>query len=119
MNGVLAAQDKEKLASTILAKLNKNTEWGLTFESVEVRGAFSVDAQVPAKIRAYDPPHPNFEGPGHDLEADYWVEHLTPPYFQKYTYGSQKTPATPNTVSMEWNIPSPPDFHHFNMVICY
>lgn len=45
-----------------------------------------------------------------------WADVLTPPYFQKFKHGSEKTPVTPMTPSMEWNVPSPPDFHHFNMV---
>jgi hypothetical protein len=118
---VLADQVKEttdsaKIASKILEKLNANTEWGLKFESVEVRGLFDASENVPAKIRAFDPPLPDFEGPGHDLAADYWVEHLTPAYFKKFNYGSKKTPDTPTAVSLEWNVPSPPDFHHFVMV---
>jgi hypothetical protein len=112
---VSVTSDTAKIAAAILEKLNANTEWGLKFENVEVRGLFDAAENVPAKIRAYDPPHPDFEGPGHDLAADYWTEHLTPPYFQKVTYGSKKTVVTPTAPSLEWNVPSPPDFHHFVM----
>jgi hypothetical protein len=53
---------------------------------------------------------------GHHLANDYWEPYMTPPFFTKFMYGSQKVPVTPVTTSLEWNIPSPPDFHHFNEV---
>jgi hypothetical protein len=116
---VTETTDSTKISSAILEKLNSYTEWGLKFENVEVRGLFDVSQNVPAKIRAYDPPVPDFEGPGHDLAADYWADQLTPPFFQQVMYGSKKTPVTPTTASLEWNVPSPPDFHHFVMVFIF
>ena len=50
------------------------------------------------------------------MECVDWADVLTPPYFMKFKHGSEKSPVTPMTPSMEWNVPSPPDFHHFNMV---
>jgi hypothetical protein len=41
---------------------------------------------------------------------------LTPPFFEKKTFGSRKEALTPAAVSLEWSIPSPPDYHHFNMI---
>ncbi|KAI8901358.1 band 7 family-domain-containing protein [Globomyces pollinis-pini] len=114
-SATLTASDKTAIASKVLAKIQqKQDEYGLKFETVEIRGNFPVEQNVPAKIRAYDPPYPDFDAPGHDLSADYWNEYLTPMYFKKIQYGSHKTPETPNAVSLEWSIPSPPDFHHFN-----
>ncbi|KAJ3255716.1 hypothetical protein HK103_006083 [Boothiomyces macroporosus] len=83
-------------------------------EKVLTRGAYDVAESVPARIRAYEAPHPDFEAPGHHLSNDYWSEYLLPPFFTKVTYGSNKQPVTIATPSLEWNIPSPPDFHHFN-----
>ena len=53
---------------------------------------------------------------GHGLSNDYWADELTPPYFEKKKYGSEYEPVTPAAVSLEWSIPSPPDYHHFNMI---
>lgn len=78
-------------------------------------GAFPLGENVPVKIRAFETPYPDLEGPGHDLAPDYWNEMMTPPYFQKMKFGSDYVPVTPIAPSMEWNVPSPPDFHHFNM----
>jgi hypothetical protein len=63
-----------------------------------------------------DPPLVDESVPGHNLSADYWSEVLSPPFFEKVKFGSQKELKTPAAVSLEWSIPSPPDFHHFNMV---
>ena len=79
-------------------------------------GVFEADSKVRDKLRALDPPAPDYSTPGHDLAPDYWAEHLTPPYFEKKVYGSAKQPHTPAAVSLEWSIPSPPDFHHFHQV---
>lgn len=114
--GQLSESTKSDLAAQLLQKVKSHeSELGLVFEQIEIRGAFDVAQNVPVKIRAYETPYPDLEGPGHDLAADYWADVLTPPYFQKATFGSGKVPVTPMTPSMEWNIPSPPDFHHFNM----
>jgi len=112
----LSAADKEKLGEEILEGFKKDAgALGLSAEKVEIRGVFPQSQQVPQKLRAYEYPAVDLDGPGHDLEADYWTEVLSPPYFQKMKYGSSYVPVTPITPSMEWNIPSPPDFHHFNM----
>lgn len=115
-NGPLSSSVKKSLAQSVLDEIKAAQDGlGLVFESVEIRGAFGVAENVPVKIRACEAPMVDLSGPGHDLAADYWADVLTPPYFQKFKHGSEKTPVTPMTPSMEWNVPSPPDFHHFNM----
>ena len=81
--------------------------WGLG-------GAFPSTSQVPDKLRALDPPVVEADFPGHGLGADYWSEVLSPPFFQKCKYGAAKEQIAPAAVSLEWSIPSPPDYHHFN-----
>ncbi|KAI8930288.1 hypothetical protein BC831DRAFT_440002 [Entophlyctis helioformis] len=117
IDGELSAADKTRIASNVLAIVKqKEAELGLAVTEVEVRGAFSLDSNVPDKLRALEAPHPDFDAPGHDLAADYWADLLTPPYFEKRVFGSLKEPKTPAAVSLEWSIPSPPDFHHFHQV---
>lgn len=115
--GTPTPADYPKMSSAILAALKKEeAALGLEFSLVEFRGSFDASHGVPDKIRALELPHPDFEGPGHDLANDYWEVLMTPPFFTKMTYGSKKTPLTPAAVSLEWSVPSPPDFHHFNEV---
>ncbi|KAJ3054587.1 Stomatin-like protein 2, mitochondrial [Rhizophlyctis rosea] len=114
-NNDLSASDKQALSEKILAALKKKAdEYGLEPISVEIRGAFPVSEKVPARLRAMDPPPPAEDAFGHGLSADYWADVLTPPFFEKKTFGSAKYVRTPATVSLEWVVPSPPDFHHFN-----
>jgi hypothetical protein len=108
--------NESMISKTILETVSKYPEWGLQFKHISIRGLFSNHENVPSKIRAYEKPHPDFDTPGHDLAADYWVEQLQPSYFFKYTFGSKKQIVTPVADTLEWNIPSPPDFHHFSMV---
>jgi hypothetical protein len=111
----LSAEQKTTLADTLLAAMNsRSEEFGLHVESIEIRGAVPVEEAIADKVRAYDVPMPDPEAPGHNLAADYWAEHLTPPYFEKQQYGSNKIARTPAATSLEWSIPSPPDFHHFH-----
>ncbi|KAI8914613.1 hypothetical protein EDD86DRAFT_199705 [Gorgonomyces haynaldii] len=113
----LTDAEKQNIAAVIQSALKaKSSDYGLEFTHVEVRGAFPVESSVSDKIRALEPPHPDFDAPGHDLPNDYWAPLLTPAFFEKMTYGSAKAPKTPAAVSLEWNIPSPPDFHHFNEI---
>jgi hypothetical protein len=80
-------------------------------------GIFPESQDVPAKIAAMDPPMRDPLAPGHNLSNDYWADHcLSPPFFEKKKYGTIKEARTPAAVSLEWSIPSPPDYHHFNMV---
>ena len=68
-------------------------------------------------MRALNPPLVEPDTPGHNLSNDYWADHvLTPPFFEKRKFGSEKEARTPAAVSLEWSVPSPPDYHHFNMV---
>lgn len=67
----LSPASKSDIAASLLAKIKKSeAELGLVFESVQVRGFFPVADNVPTKIRAYETPFPDLEGPGHDLSAD-------------------------------------------------
>lgn len=116
-DGQISTADQKSLEDKVMqALIAKQAKYGLEFSHVEVRGAFDVQAGVSDKIRALEAPHPDFEGPGHDLPNDYWQQHLTPAFFEKCTFGSYKVPKTPAAVSLEWSVPSPPDFHHFNEI---
>ena len=67
----MTAAQKKDVAAIVLSKIKqKESEFGLVFEAVEVRGAFPVAQNVPTKIRAYETPYPDLDGPGHDLAAD-------------------------------------------------
>ncbi|KAJ3019863.1 hypothetical protein HKX48_001692 [Thoreauomyces humboldtii] len=115
--GELSASDKTSIAEKISAALKgKSDEFGLEAVSVEIRGAFPTDSNIPDKLRALDPPLRGEDAAGHGLAADYWADVLSPPYFEKRTFGSNKEIRTPATVSLEWAIPSPPDYHHFNEI---
>ena len=70
-------------------------------------------------MRAFSPPLPEKDAPGHNLSADYWAEVLPPPFFEKFKFGSRKELKAAAAVSLEWSIPSPPDYHHYNMVIFF
>ncbi|TPX36873.1 hypothetical protein SeMB42_g00747 [Synchytrium endobioticum] len=116
-NGEISSSDKASIAAKITAALQaKASEFGLEVQSVEIRGAFPATSNVPDKLRALDPPLPAEDASGHQLSADYWADALSPPFFEKRKFGSEKEVRTPAAVSLEWCIPSPPDFHHFNMV---
>lgn len=121
--GEISQSDKTAIAQKIQSALKaKEAEFGLEVISVEVRGAFPSEFNVPDKLRALDPPLRPEDAAGHGLSADYWSEVLSPPYFEKRTFGSGKEIRTPATVSLEWAIPSPPDYHHFNEVcwtVCF
>lgn len=115
VNGEGVIADGEALGEKLLGYLKgKESEFGLVFESAEVRGAFPVSMQVPLKIRALEAPLPAPGTAGHNLSNDYWADALTPPFFEKNVFGSRKEDKTPAAVSLVWAIPSPPDFHHFN-----
>lgn len=114
-DGSLAPADVKALTEKLFDALKtKESQLGLAFEHVEVRGAFSSAANVPDKIRALEAPEPSPERVGHNLSNDYWADVLSPAYFEKYLYGGRKEEKTPASVSLVWCIPSPPDFHHFN-----
>ncbi|KAI9342900.1 hypothetical protein BDR26DRAFT_858956 [Obelidium mucronatum] len=114
-SGTLLDSTASALASKIEAALKaKESEYGISVEGVEIRGAFPSHLNIPDKLRALDPPLLLEHQAGHGLSADYWTDVLTPAFFQKYKYGNRKEVVTPATVSLEWNIPSPPDYHHFN-----
>ncbi|KAJ3244617.1 hypothetical protein HDU78_010723 [Chytriomyces hyalinus] len=101
----------QKVESALKAK---SADYGIEVEGVEIRGAFPASLNIPDRLRALDPPLLLDDQAGHGLAADYWTSVLTPAFFQKYKYGSRKEVVTPAAVSLEWSIPSPPDYHHFN-----
>ncbi|KAJ3170873.1 hypothetical protein HK101_011313 [Irineochytrium annulatum] len=133
---VLSQDISSTLSQNIMSKLKaKSSEYALDIHNVEIRtyfgrglfvdladwgssigGAFPTSFKLRDKLRALDPPLLLPDTPGHGLSADYWAEVLAPPYFFKYKYGSEKEVVTPAAVSLEWSIPSPPDYHHFNMI---
>ncbi|KAJ1340729.1 hypothetical protein BSLG_004823 [Batrachochytrium salamandrivorans] len=118
LSGGLTAAHKSSMAASILAAVQqKQDQLGVSVSEVEtVSGAFASNVNAREKIRALNPPAPDYTTPGHDLAPDYWAEYLTPPFFEKKVYGSLKEAKTPAAVSLEWSIPSPPDFHHFHQV---
>ncbi|KAH6566205.1 hypothetical protein BASA50_003988 [Batrachochytrium salamandrivorans] len=117
LSGGLTAAHKSSMAASILAAVQqKQDQLGVSVSEVEIRGAFASNVNAREKIRALNPPAPDYTTPGHDLAPDYWAEYLTPPFFEKKVYGSLKEAKTPAAVSLEWSIPSPPDFHHFHQV---
>ncbi|KAJ3416679.1 hypothetical protein HDV05_000509 [Chytridiales sp. JEL 0842] len=116
-NGSLPANVTADLSAKITSALKaKEAEYGLEVLSVEIRGAFPVSQNIPDKLRALDPPVFLPTAAGHNLSADYWADVLSPPFFFKRKFGNEKEVVTPATVSLEWSIPSPPDYHHFNEV---
>lgn len=113
----MASSAKQELELALKSAFSANSgDFGLELLDVDVRGVYPTEFNLRDKLRAMDPPLPAEDMAGHGLSADYWADVLTPPMFEKYRYGSNKEVKTPATVSLEWVIPSPPDFHHFNMV---
>ncbi|KAJ3203272.1 hypothetical protein HDU83_008743 [Entophlyctis luteolus] len=114
-SGSIADSDANSLASQIESALKaKESEFGISVEGVEIRGVFPATQNIPDKLRALDPPFVLENAAGHGLKADYWNDVLTPAFFFKYKYGNRKEVVTPAAVTLEWSIPSPPDYHHFN-----
>ncbi|KAJ3081386.1 hypothetical protein HK102_002388 [Quaeritorhiza haematococci] len=115
--GEVNAADQQKLVEKVMDALKARAdEFGIEPVGVEIRGAYPTSENVPDKLRALDPPLPAEDVAGHNLSADYWSEVLSPPFFEKYKFGSRKEAKTPAAVSLEWAVPSPPDFHHFNQL---
>lgn len=94
----------------------EESDMGLQVVDLEFRGVFPENSLVPDKLRAMDPPPLNPEAPGHNLRADYWQDVMTPPFFNKFKFGSMKEAEPANAGTLEWSIPSPPDYHHFNQL---
>ncbi|KAJ3330494.1 hypothetical protein HDU91_003565, partial [Kappamyces sp. JEL0680] len=99
-----AAKSLRKALAQAIAETNVGT--GLTAAAKK-----DIAAKLLAKIKATEASL----GLCFELVEVHWADVLTPPFFQKVTHGSKRVPVTPMTPSMEWNVPSPPDFHHFNM----
>ncbi|KAI8612791.1 hypothetical protein BC830DRAFT_1135167 [Chytriomyces sp. MP71] len=114
-SGSLLDSAASALAEKVEAALKaKASDFGIEVEGVEIRGAFPSTLNIPDRLRALDPPLLLEGQAGHGLKADYWADYLSPAFFHKYKYGSRKEVVTPAAVSLEWCIPSPPDYHHFN-----
>ncbi|KAJ3119260.1 hypothetical protein HK100_000390 [Physocladia obscura] len=114
-SGTLLDSTASDLALKVETALKaKESDYGITVEGVEIRGAFPTHLNIPDKLRALDPPLLLEHQAGHNLAADYWSTVLSPAFFFKTKYGNRKEVVTPAAVSLEWSIPSPPDFHHFN-----
>jgi hypothetical protein len=114
-----AAADASKEAMVGAVKkavASVEADMGLQLEEVEVRGIYPSSEKVLDKIRAMDEPLLAADVSGHGLAADYWAESLTPPFFESMKFGSAYEAPTPASTSLEWSIPSPPDYHHFNEV---
>ncbi|KAJ3203602.1 hypothetical protein HK099_001457, partial [Clydaea vesicula] len=113
----LDSSTKSKLNSKLVDALRaKEGEFGLKVLDIDVRGAYDSSINLADKLRALDPPPVDENAAGHNLSNDYWADRLTPPFFEKNRFGSNKEIKTPAAVSLEWCIPSPPDYHHFNMI---
>lgn len=113
----LSVSDAKLISDKILTAVSEKAgAFGLEVLSVEMRGTFPVSDRIAEKLRALDPPLMLPTQTGHNLANDYWAEVLSPPFFSKFKFGSEKEVVTPAAVSLEWSIPSPPDYHHFNEV---
>ena len=113
----LKEKDRLNIENKLLESMREQqSEWGLDFIKIEFRGSWDVKEIVPDKIRAYGLPEIDYTTPGHDLSPDYWGDMLTPKFFFRNKFGSQKDVVTRTAPSWEWSIPSPPDFHHFNQL---
>ncbi|KAI9331543.1 hypothetical protein DFJ73DRAFT_70447 [Zopfochytrium polystomum] len=92
----LSSTDVSALKDKISAALkSKAEEFGLDVLSIEIRGAFPSSLNVADKLRALDPPPLLPTQAGHGLANDYWAEVLSPPFFQKMKFGSNKEVVTP------------------------
>lgn len=119
IGGKVTESSKASVSKEILDSCNAacaKFDLGIEVIYVDVRGVYDPAEKVAEKILALEKPLPAEDAFGHDLPADYWEPHMTPAFFNKMTYGSIKAPRTPAAVSLEWSVPSPPDFHHFNEV---
>lgn len=116
-SSAIASSDVSALQGRIAAALKaKADDFGLEVLSVDIRGAFPSTLNIKDKLRALDPPMLLPTQAGHGLANDYWAEVLSPPFFWKAKFGNSKEVTTPAAVTLEWSVPSPPDFHHFNEV---
>lgn len=117
-DGVIDANVEKKLIDDLKEALAENsTNYGMKIMKIEIRGAWDVAQEVPLRMYSVEP---EADRPDVDLSVlpnDYWTEVLEPPPFLRYTYGSEKMIDTPAVTSLEWAVPSPPDYHHYNMVM--
>jgi len=99
--GELEASSKQQIESALKAALAaKSTEYAIEVLDIDVRGIYETSFNVRDKLRAMDPPVPSDDAAGHNLSADYWADVLTPPFFEKNRYGSNKEIKTRATVSL-------------------
>ncbi|KAI9009171.1 hypothetical protein DFJ74DRAFT_687250 [Hyaloraphidium curvatum] len=111
----LSESDRAALASKVKAGIaNRAAELGLTVETVEFRDAWPVSAEVPDRLVALEKaPRPSWDHT-HHLANDYWAQIMPPLFFTKFRYGNLREPETLATVGLEWNLPSPPEYHHYH-----
>jgi len=111
----LSDADRASLSAKVKAGVAaRAAEVGLTVENVEFRDAWPVSSDMPARLVSLEkPPRPTWDHT-HHLSNDYWSEVMPPLFFTKYRYGNLREPETSTAGSLEWCLPSPPEFHHYH-----
>lgn len=116
-DGKLSEADSKKLIEKIEDTLVKTeNEFGIKVLGLELRGAFPLEYNLSAKLRSVEAPLRKPDQTGLGLKANYWADILEPSYFFKYSFGSEKIHRTPYSEHLDFVVPSPPDYHHFNQV---
>lgn len=116
----LSESDANAVRKAILNALRpQESSYGITVLDVEFRGAFAQTFELPYKLKALEAPVNDPNVPGHAMSADYWADVLTPPFFKKFKFGTLKEYETKTGTSLDWVIPSPPEYHHFNQLPRY
>jgi len=120
MSGVSASSglsiaDKSKLKETLLSTLSSTaSQYGLKITDIDIRSAWPSSLDVPSKLVALEPlPKAEWDNT-HGLKPDYWSDKIAPSFFTKFKYGNAREPEVVATPSIEWNLPSPPEVHHFH-----
>ncbi|KXS19107.1 hypothetical protein M427DRAFT_53091 [Gonapodya prolifera JEL478] len=107
--------DKAAIASKLLASLSSTAStYGLKLNSIDVRAAWSSSLDVPSRLVSLEPAPKAEWDRTHGLKPDYWADKLTPNFFTKFKFGNAREPEVVATPSVEWNLPSPPETHHFH-----
>ncbi|KAJ3335072.1 hypothetical protein HDU93_006561 [Gonapodya sp. JEL0774] len=105
--GQISAKLSESLSSVA-------STYGLKITSVDVRAAWPTSLDVPSKLVSLEPAPKAAWDRTHGLKADYWADKLSPNFFTKFKFGNAREPEVVATPSVEWNLPSPPETHHFH-----
>ncbi|KXS16110.1 hypothetical protein M427DRAFT_300945 [Gonapodya prolifera JEL478] len=107
--------DKAAIAAKLLESLSSTAStYGLKLTSIDVRDAWPSSLDVPSKLVALEPAPKAAWDRTHGLKPDYWADKLTPNFFTKFKFGNAREPEVVATPSVEWNLPSPPETHHFH-----